>query len=75
MKNARPFIVIILVLLFVWYIRSFRHPKYFPPGLKLPLPLIGDAYLLGKNFSSGFNAKAQQSSTKLLPPVKFLIQL
>ena len=51
-----PFIIIILVLLFVWYIISFRHPKYFPPGPKLPLPLIGDAYLLGKDFSSGFSA-------------------
>lgn len=51
------FICIILVLTFVWYyIRSFRHPKYFPPGPKLPLPLIGDAYLLGKDFSSGFSA-------------------
>ena len=51
-----PFIIIILILLFVWYIISFRHPKYFPPGPKLPLPLIGDAYLLGKDFSSGFSA-------------------
>ena len=51
-----PFIAIILVLILFWYISSWRHPKYFPPGPILPLPLIGDACLLGKDVSEGFSA-------------------
>ncbi len=33
---------------------SRRHPPDFPPGPRLPLPLIGDAYVLGKDVTSGF---------------------
>ena len=51
-----PIIVFILVLGIIWYIRSCRHPKYFPPGPRLPLPLIGDAYVLGKDYNIGFTS-------------------
>ena len=51
-----PIIAIIFVLILFWYITSWRHPKYFPPGPRLPFPLIGDAYLLGKDVSEGFSA-------------------
>ena len=39
--------VFIFVLSFIWYIISISHPKKFPPGPRMPLPLIGDGYKLG----------------------------
>ena len=39
--------VFIFVLSFIWYIISISHPKKFPPGPRIPLPLIGDGYKLG----------------------------
>ena len=48
------FIVIFSTLSLVWYIKTNSHPKDFPPGPRLPLPLIGDGYVLGKDFNLGF---------------------
>ena len=36
------------------FLKSSRQPKNFPPGPRKPLPLIGDAYLLGGNLYKGF---------------------
>ena len=55
-KMSGAIIAIIFVLILFWYITSWRHPKFFPPGPRLPIPLIGDAYLLGKDVSEGFSA-------------------
>ena len=51
-----PIIAFILALGIVWYIRSYRYPKDFPPGPRLPLPFIGDAYVLGKDYNIGFTS-------------------
>ena len=48
-------IVFILVLAIVWYIKSWMHPKDFPPGPRLPIPLLGDGYVLGTKINDGFS--------------------
>ena len=47
-------IVIFSTISLIWYIKVNSHPKGFPPGPRLPLPLIGDGYVLGKDFNLGF---------------------
>ena len=42
-----------LIVFIQWYIKSKRHPIDFPPGPRLPLPIIGDAYKLGKDMTAG----------------------
>ena len=49
-------LVFIGVLFIFWYIKSRGHPKNFPPGPRLPLPILGDSYKLGKNLNSGFQS-------------------
>ena len=49
-----PIIVFILVLGIIWYFKTCSHPKDFPPGPRLPVPLIGDSYVLGGDFNRGF---------------------
>ena len=51
-----PIIVFILVLGIIWYFKSCSHPKDFHPGPRMPLPFIGDAYVLGKDFNIGFTS-------------------
>ena len=51
-----PIIVFILVLGIIWYFKSCSHPKDFPPGPRMPLPFIGDAYVLGKDYNIGFTS-------------------
>ena len=52
--------IIFLIVLFLgtlwYYVKSFKHPKDFPPGPRLPLPIMGDAYILGEDFASGFSS-------------------
>ena len=48
-----PIIVFVLILAIAWYIKSWRHPNDFPPGPRLPFPLVGDGYLLGTKLSNG----------------------
>ena len=31
----------LLVLLSIWYLKSRKHPKAFPSGPRIPLPLLG----------------------------------
>ena len=50
-----PIIIFILVLAIVWYIKKWRHPKDFPPGPRVPLPLLGDGYVLGTKINDGFS--------------------
>ena len=38
------------------YWMSWTHPKKFPPGPRKPLPLVGDAYILGADMDKGFQA-------------------
>ena len=45
--------VFITILLIFWYIKSRQHPTNFPPGPRFPLPIIGDAHTIGKDFSKG----------------------
>ena len=46
-------LVFVVTFLFVWYWQNWKHPKKFPPGPRLPLPIVGDAYLLGKEVFTG----------------------
>ena len=32
-----------------------RHPKGFPPGPRRPIPVFGDAYVLGNDLAKGFS--------------------
>ena len=54
-------LVIVSVIAFVAYWRSVtRMPDSFPPGPKFPLPVVGDAYMLGGNVIEGFSKLGQQ---------------
>ena len=52
--------IIFLIVLFLgtlwYYVKSFKHPKGFPPGPRLSLPIMGDAYILGEDFAFGFTS-------------------
>ena len=54
MSAAIYLIVILLVLIVYRYWRSWKHPDNFPPGPRRPLPIFGDAYILGKDSANGF---------------------
>lgn len=49
-------VIFTLIPILLWYIKSCKHPKHFPPGPRVPLPLLGDAYILGDDFHIGFIA-------------------
>ena len=46
-------VVFFVTLLFVWYWQNWSHPKRFPPGPRLPVPIIGDAYTLDQDLYKG----------------------
>jgi len=48
-------LVVLIVLLSIWYFKSYQHHKKFPPGPSWPLPFAGDAYLLGKDLHGGLD--------------------
>ena len=52
MELLVTFIAIILGVCY-WKFRH-RHPKKFPPGPRYPIPLFGDAYVLGSDLNEGF---------------------
>ena len=55
------FVAVFLLLLIFWYYKkSIRHPNDFPPGPRLPLPVLGDSYKLGKDFAFGFQSLTKQ---------------
>jgi len=37
-------ILIVSIVLIVWWMWTMRMPRSFPPGPRLPLPIIGDSY-------------------------------
>ncbi len=47
-------LVFVIILGLVYYIKSSQHPERFPPGPRAPLPVLGDAYLLGQDFIHAF---------------------
>ena len=48
-------VTFIAIILGVWYWKFIhRHPKKFPPGPRCPIPLFGDAYVLGSDLNEGF---------------------
>ena len=48
-------VTFIAIILGVCYWKfSHRHPKKFPPGPRYPVPLFGDAYVLGSDLNEGF---------------------
>lgn len=48
-------IVFLAILIGFWYWKSCRHPKGFPPGPRRPIPVFGDAYVLGNDLAKGFS--------------------
>ena len=46
-------VVFLVTLLFVWYWQNWSYPKRFPPGPRLPVPIIGDAYTLNQDLYKG----------------------
>ena len=47
-------LVFFAVISLVWYWKSCQHTKTFPPGPRCPLPILGDAYILGNDLEKGF---------------------
>ena len=47
-------LVFCVILIGFWYWKSFSHPKDYPPGPRLPLPFVGDGYVLGSDLDTGF---------------------
>ena len=47
------FLTFMAILSSIWYIKSWFHPKDFPPGPRFPFPIIGDLYLVGSDFVKG----------------------
>nr|WAQ80658.1 methyl farnesoate epoxidase/farnesoate epoxidase [Tigriopus japonicus] len=48
-------LLLFLVVLSWWYTFKFLHPRGFPPGPRLPLPLLGDSLTLDSNFVDGLD--------------------
>ena len=46
--------IFLLVLIPLWYLKTFQHPNHFPPGPRRPLPILGDGYILGSDMFKGF---------------------
>ena len=46
--------MIVVVLLLLWYLQTWTHPKNFPPGPRKPLPVVGDAYSFDKEVYKSF---------------------
>lgn len=44
-----------------WYF-STKHPSKFPPGPRFPLPIVGDAYVLGEDVVEGFDTLCRKAS-------------
>ena len=53
-------LVFILVILIFKFVKSFSHPKNFPPGPKYPLPVIGHGYLLSKKLNESLLSLASK---------------
>ena len=48
-------VVLMFVFSLFWYMKSWKHPKKFPPGPKFPIPIFGDGYVLGKDLPKGLS--------------------
>ena len=48
-------VVVLSLLAFIWYWKTSQLPKNFPPGPRFPLPIVGDAYILGRDISGGMS--------------------
>jgi hypothetical protein len=53
-------LVFLAIFGLIWWITLRRHPKGFPPGPRLPLPIFGDAYVLGSDLVVGFDKMRQK---------------
>ncbi len=53
-------LVLVLSGLSLWWFRSKRLPPDFPPGPRFPLPLVGDAFALGRDVTQGFKKLAEK---------------
>ena len=47
--------LLFILLLLILYRKSWNHPKSFPPGPRFPIPFLGDAYMIGNDYNTGFH--------------------
>ena len=52
--------IFLLVLIQLWYLKTFQHPNHVPPGPRRPLPILGDGYILGSDMFKGFQKLQKQ---------------
>ncbi len=53
-------LIFAVIFLLVRYVRSSQHPDKFPPGPRAPLPILGDAYVLGQDLVEAFKGLRQK---------------
>jgi len=49
-----------VTFVFIAWKRKFPYPKLFPPGPRLPLPLVGDGWRLGQDITQGIRGLQKQ---------------
>ena len=49
------YFAVAVVLFAVYHYKKFSQPANFPPGPRFPLPVIGDAWVMGTDMTAGFN--------------------
>ena len=47
-------LVTLIVMFLAWFWKTSQHSKKFPPGPRCPVPVLGDAYVLGDDLEKGF---------------------
>lgn len=47
-------LVTLIVMFLTWFWKKSQHSKKFPPGPRFPVPVLGDAYVLGDDLEKGF---------------------
>ena len=47
--------LLFILLLLILYRKSWNHPKTFPPGPRFPIPFLGDTYMIGNDYKTGFH--------------------
>ena len=47
-------LVTLIVMFLAWFWKKSQHSKKFPPGPRFPVPVLGDAYVLGDDLEKGF---------------------
>ena len=57
--------ITIILLVLILYIKSWSHPKGFPPGPRFPIPFLGDTYMVGNDYKTGFHLLHKKYGTSV----------